>query len=104
MRATQSSDGTLWGVDVKVPSFSSAMVVFRHPAGETARRDRYAWYNSHMAEANDPRARLAPAAVLQSLSDADIALLFRRSMPVHTEHPGFRSGWKRSTLPAGRVP
>ena len=88
-RVFQSPDGTQWAVDVKVPSFSSAMVVFKHPDGETARGDRYAWYNAHQAEANDPRARLVPGAVLTALSDADVARLFRRSMPISTDRPSF---------------
>lgn len=104
MRAYQAPDGIQWGVDVKVPSYSDAMVVFRHPDGETARRDRYAWYNAHMAEATDPRSRLKPAAVLEALTDRDIATLFRRSMPIHTERPGFRSAWKPAVPRAGRVP
>lgn len=89
MRAFQSPDGTLWAVDVKVPSHSSAMVVFKHPDGETARRDRYAWYNAHSPQASDPRARLRPADVLQALGDGDIAMLFRRSMPVSTQWPKY---------------
>jgi hypothetical protein len=89
MRSFQSPDGTLWAVDVKVPSHSSAMLLFKHPDGEIASRDRYAWHNSHAAEASDPRARLRPAAVLDALSDQQIARLFRRSMPVYTERPGY---------------
>jgi hypothetical protein len=91
MRSFQSSDGTLWAVDVKVPSFSSAMVLFKHPDGDVARRDRYAWHNSHAAEASDPRARLRPADVQTALSDRDIAMLFRRSMPVHTVRERYRA-------------
>ena len=53
MRVFESPDGTRWGVDVKVPSFSSAMITFKHPDGQSARRDRYAWYNSQMPEAMD---------------------------------------------------
>ena len=89
MRAHQSADGTLWGLDVKVPTHSSAMVVFKHPGGETSRRDRYAWYNAHSPEAHDPRARLSAKDVLKALTDREIAMLFRRSMPVHTEWPSY---------------
>jgi len=94
MRVYESADGTRWGIEVKVPSFSSAMVRFKHPDGASARHDRYAWYNSHMPEASDPRARLTPGQVLDDISDRDIAKLYRRSMPVHTQWPGFfsRSG------------
>ena len=88
----QSPDGTRWAVDVKVPSYSSAMVRFKHPDGESARGDRYAWYNAHSPEANDPRARLSVTQVLNALSDADVARLFRRSMPVSTNRPTFVEG------------
>lgn len=87
MRSYQSPDGTAWGVEVKLPSHSSAMVCFRHPNGETARRDRYAWYNAHQPEASDPRARLTPKQVLEALKDEDLADLYRRSMPVHVDRP-----------------
>jgi hypothetical protein len=89
MRVFMSPDGIAWAIDVKVPSHSSAMVVFKHPDGETARRDRYAWHNAQAPEAHDPRARLAPAAVLEALTDRQLALLYRRSMPVTTERPGY---------------
>lgn len=90
MRVFESPDGMRWGIEVKVPSFSSAMITFRR-TDASARGDRYAWYNSHMPEASDPRARLTPGQVLDDLSDRDIARLYRRSMPVHTQWPGFFS-------------
>lgn len=89
MRSYQSSDGTAWGIEVKVPSHSSAMVCFRHPNGETARRDRYAWYNAHQPEACDPRARLTPKQVLDALTDVNLEALFQRSMPVHVDRPAY---------------
>lgn len=89
MRTYSAPDGTAWAIDVKVPSNSSAMVVFKHPDGETARRDRYAWYNAHLPESHDPRARLSPKQVLGVLTDADVARLFRRAMPVHTDRPAY---------------
>jgi hypothetical protein len=61
------------------------MVVFRHPDGRTARLDRYAWYITRGAEAQDVTARLDRRAVLDSLGDADVQRLFRRSMPVSTD-------------------
>ena len=91
MRVYESPDGIRWRVEVKVPSFSSAMVVFKHPDGDSARKDRYAWYNAQMPESQDPRARLTPGQVIDALSDRDIARLYRRSMPVHTEWPGYRA-------------
>ena len=82
MRGYRSPDGTAWGVVVTLPSHSSAMVMFRHPDGQTSKGDRYAWINSHRAEANDPRERLSAKPMLDELSDAEVARLFRRSMPV----------------------
>lgn len=89
MRVFASNDGIQWAVDVKVPSHSSAMVMFHHPDGESARRDRYAWYNARLPEAHDPRARLTPQQVLEQLTEGDIARLYRRSMPVHTQWPSY---------------
>ncbi|HEX7121016.1 MAG TPA: hypothetical protein VF178_01510 [Gemmatimonadaceae bacterium] len=89
VRTFQSPDGITWTVDVRVPSHSSAMIFFRHPSGESARRDRYAWYNAELPEASDPRSRLTPARVLEQLTDRDIARLYRRSMPVHTSWPSY---------------
>jgi len=60
------------------------MVVFRHPDARTSGLDRYAWYISRGAEAHDVTARLNGKTVLDSLSDPDLARLFRRSMPVST--------------------
>jgi hypothetical protein len=85
MRAFTSPDGTVWRVVIQSPGSSNAVVLFRHPDGRTARRDRYAWYISRGAEALDVTARLDKTAVLNSLGDQDVARLFRRSMPVSTE-------------------
>ncbi|MEJ7813309.1 MAG: hypothetical protein WKG32_23075 [Gemmatimonadaceae bacterium] len=81
-RFFESPDGTRWGVEVEMPSASNAMLVFHHPVGRTARLDRYAWHNSHRPEASDVTARLDKKSVLDSLSDDDVARLFRRSMPI----------------------
>lgn len=89
MKAYRSSDGTWWGVSVKSPSHSNAMVMFAHPDGTTSRRDRYAWFNASTPEASDPRARLKPEALLSSLDDRALAKLFRRSMPVDTQRPSY---------------
>lgn len=80
-------DGTSWSVEVTNPGASNAMVVFRHPNGRTARLDRYAWYITRGAEAQDVTARLDRKAVLQSLTEADLRRLFRRSMPISTVRP-----------------
>jgi hypothetical protein len=84
MRSFKGPDGTEWRVDVQSPGSSNAMVLFRHPDGRTSRLDRYSWYISQGAEANDVTARLKTKSVLDSLVDADFARLFRRSMPVTT--------------------
>lgn len=82
MRRFEGADGTAWGVEVMLPSHSSAMVVFHHPDGGTARRDRYNWYNADVPDARDVKARLDPSAVLAGLTDQQLALLFRRSMAI----------------------
>jgi hypothetical protein len=82
-RTFTAPDGTTWMVDVTLPSHSSAMVVFAHPDGRTARNDRYNWYNANVPEARNVEGRLEPKAVLDALTDEQVALLFRRSMPVH---------------------
>ena len=76
-REYQSPDGIRWKVLVKLPSHSSAMLVYQHPASKL---DRYAWINS--ATTTDPRERLTAKDVMERLTDADIARLFRRSMMV----------------------
>jgi hypothetical protein len=80
MRTFQSPDGTLWTVVVTNPGASNAMVVFKHPDGRTARRDRYNWYLSRTPEARNVTSRLVPRIVLESITDSELALLFRRSM------------------------
>jgi hypothetical protein len=84
-RTFTGPDGTTWRVEVTSPGSSNAMVVFRHPDGRTAQLNRYAWYITRGAEAHDVTARLDKRAVLDSLGDADIQRLFRRSMPVSTD-------------------
>ena len=58
------------------------MVIFRHPNGRSARLDRYNWFISQGPEARSVTSRLAPKKVLESLTDLDLARLFRRSMPI----------------------
>jgi hypothetical protein len=79
-RTFTSSDGIQWGVEVSLPSYSSAMVIFHHPDGRTARRDRYAWYNVQGAEALNVGGRVDPSRVMDAITDQQLALLFRRSM------------------------
>ena len=75
-------DGVHWGVEVSNPGASNAMVTFHHPNGRTAGLNRYAWHISRGPESRSVTARLSPRDVLEGLTDAEIAKLFRRSMPV----------------------
>ena len=83
----RSPDGVEWTVSVQVPGASNACVIFRHPMGQSSRLDRYAWYISHGPEARSVTARLSPEKVLDSLDEAGIARLFRRSMRVSRPDP-----------------
>jgi hypothetical protein len=82
MRSYQATDGVTWGVDVQLPSASHAMIVFRHPNGRTSRLDRYAWRTIESPDAKDVTARLDRGAILERLTDNDIARHFRRSMRI----------------------
>lgn len=82
IRAFTGADGTPWGVEVKMPTASNAMVVFRHPGGASSGLNRYAWHQWRGPEARSVTSRVAPDAVMKTLSDDVLALLFRRSMPV----------------------
>ena len=75
-------DGTRWKVEVALPGASNAMIIFRHPAGRTNRRDRYNWIISTGPEARSVTARLSPKKVAASLDEEMMARLFRRSMPI----------------------
>lgn len=80
MRSFTSADGMVWDVRIKATGASNAMLVFRHPDGRTARKDRYAWYNAPSAESRNVTTRLDPDAVLAAISDLQLTRLFRRSM------------------------
>ena len=82
MRTFQAPDGVRWAVDVRLPSASQAMIVFRHPNGRTSRLDRYAWRNIDGPEARNVTARLDRKRVLEGLTDSDLALHYRRSMRI----------------------
>lgn len=75
-------DGTRWGIDVKMPTASNAMVVFRHPDGNSSGMDRYSWHQWHGPESRSVTSRITPASVLKVLSQDVLQMLFRRSMPV----------------------
>jgi hypothetical protein len=85
-RAFAAAGGRTWSAEVRVPGASNAMVVFLDPDGVAA-RNRYAWHLSSSPEARDVTARLTAQQVLDSLSDADLARLFRRSMPISSRVP-----------------
>ena len=87
MKTFSSPDGVLWRVVVQNPGSSNAMVVFRHPDGESSRKDRYNWYISKGPEARSVTARLSPQKVLDSLDDTTLSQLFRRSMRVSRPDP-----------------
>ena len=87
MKTFTSPDGVLWKVVVQNPGSSNAMVVFRHPDGESSRKDRYNWYISKGPEARSVTSRLSEKKVLDSLEDTALAQLFRRSMRVSRNDP-----------------
>ena len=82
MRVFRGTDGTEWSVDVRMPTASNAMVVFRHPGGDTSGLNRYAWHQWHGPEARSVTSRVSPDVVMKSLGDDVLSLLFRRSMPI----------------------
>jgi hypothetical protein len=87
MKTYKAADGTNWKVLVQAPGSSNAMVVFRHPDGESSRLDRYNWYISHGPESRSVTSRLSPDKVLEHLNAAEIDALFKRSMPVSRPDP-----------------
>src|SRR5439155_23637460 len=82
IRPFRGPDGTNWGVEVREPGASNAMIVFHHPGGKTARLDRYAWDIWSGPESRSVTSRVAPEKIMQSLTDEKLSRLFRRSMPV----------------------
>lgn len=81
-RSFTGADGTSWGVEVRMPTASNAMVVFKHPGGESSGLNRYAWHQWHGPEARSVTSRVAPDSVMKTLSEDVLTLLFRRSMPI----------------------
>ena len=86
-RAYTAPDGTTWGVEVRTPSASNAMLVFVHPDPTSSMRNRYAWWLSNGPTASDVTARLTPKQVMDALTDADIVRLFKRSVPISSQVP-----------------
>ena len=87
MKTYTSPDGTTWKVTVQSPGSSNAMVLFRHPDAASSRLDRYNWYISSGPESRSVTSRLSPEKVLEHLNAAEIAALFRRSIPVSRPDP-----------------
>jgi hypothetical protein len=87
MRIWRSPDSIEWTVEVDLPGSSNAMVIFRHPSGKSARLDRYNWYISNGPEARSVTSRLSKAKILSSLTDQDLAALYRRSMKISRPDP-----------------
>ena len=87
MKTHTAPDGTHWGVLVQSPGASNAMIVFRHPDGESSRLDRYNWIISNGPESRSVTSRLVPEKVLDQLEPVQIARLFARSMPVSRRDP-----------------
>lgn len=105
MKAFRSVDGIEWKVDAVLPGSSNAMVLFRHPDGDSARLDRYNWFISRGPEARSVTSRLSPERVMEQLDDVTLARLFARSMPVsrpaHEPHLSLGLGGTAAGLSAG---
>ncbi|HVX41376.1 MAG TPA: hypothetical protein VHB25_17560 [Gemmatimonadaceae bacterium] len=82
MKSWRSPDGIEWAIDVDLPGSSNAMVIFRHPSGQSARLDRYNWYISNGPEARSVTSRLQKSKVLEALTEDELARLYRRSMRI----------------------
>jgi hypothetical protein len=81
-RTFEAPDGIKWGVEVRMPTASNAMVVFHHPSGRTSGLNRYAWHQWHGPEARSVTSRVSVDTVMKTLSEDVLALLCRRSMPI----------------------
>ncbi|MDB4887141.1 MAG: hypothetical protein JWN79_2579 [Gemmatimonadetes bacterium] len=82
MKTYTAPDGITWGVVIQSPGASNAMILFRHPDGNSSRLDRYNWVLNKGPEARSVTARVDPMKVLDQLEPAEIARLFARSIPV----------------------
>lgn len=89
MKPFRTADGTEWGVEVQLPTFSNSLIVFHHPDGRSSRRDRYAWYDWRGPESNDPGAKVSAEKVMGALNEQVLTDLFKRSMPIGFGRPAF---------------
>lgn len=90
MKKFASPDGIQWTVEIILPGSSNAMIFFRHPDGGSSQQDRYNWVLTQGPEARSVTGRVAPRKVLDNLAEADIAMLYQRSMPVTRTTPTAR--------------
>ena len=95
MRAFTSPDGVRWNVEARAPGASNVMLVFHYPDASSAGRNRYAWLNWEGAEARNVTARLDRKKIIETLGEDEMALLFRRSIPI----AGVGQGARPRTLP-----
>ncbi len=86
-RVWQSPEGINWVIDVDLPGSSNAMVIFRHPGQRNGRLDKYNWFISNGPEARSVTSRLPKHKIIESLSDADLARLYRRAMNISRPDP-----------------
>jgi hypothetical protein len=63
------------------------MVIFRHPDRASARQDRYNWFISRGPEARSVTSRLSKDKVMNTLDDAELGRLYRRSMKISRPDP-----------------
>jgi len=87
MRVWQSPEGINWVIDVDLPGSSNAMVIFRHPGRADGRLDKYNWFISNGPEARSVTSRLPKQKILDSLTDAELARLYRRAMNISRPDP-----------------
>ena len=92
MREFRSPDGMSWGIEIRAPTSTNAMVVFHYPDGRSSAGNRYAWYIPRGEGANTGAARLDKRKVLEALTDYDLGRLFRRSMPISSQVPRMEPG------------
>lgn len=85
----RTPDGTEWGVEVQLPGYSNALVVFHHPDGRTSRKDRYSWIEWRGPEARNVTDAVDIAKVRAALNEKELRALFTRSMPIGGGMPGY---------------
>jgi hypothetical protein len=84
MRTFTAPDGSRWGIEIRSPGSTNAMVVFLNAGGREAHGDRYGWYIARGPEARSVTGRLKPDDVLKALTDDHLLKLYKRSFPLGT--------------------